>query len=205
MGTPLTVAIVGIVLTMLATEFVWHQRKVQARDSMLREWDTTEASIKRVLTQPGRQDLIRDVVLRARAQQAQLDHLCQATASALNAPAAVITVVEIDGQRWLAHYGADWCRDDMKFGLIAPLGTSYCKYVVTSDTTLIITNSLKDIRIQTSTDTKTRSAVQAYIGAPVHTADGVPVGSLCVFDNKPRKWTKRDRVTVESFASLVKM
>jgi PAS domain S-box-containing protein len=34
--------------------------------------------------------------------------------------------------------------------------------------------------------------LQAYLGVPVETRDGVRVGALCVFDDKPRAWTEDD-------------
>jgi GAF domain-containing protein len=87
-------------------------------------------------------------------------------------------------------------------GVMTPLQTSYCKYVVATDQPLVIADSLTDIRVRTA-DGETKRNVRAYIGAPVHSAEGIPVGSLCVFDVNPRDWTQRDQSIVSAFASLV--
>lgn len=196
---------VGVILAcMLLTEGFWARSRRLRTAEQERQWVDTQRSIRRTLNDPARTISLADIKARAVANQAQLDQVCESTANALSAPAAVITVVEHQGQRWLAYYGADWCDEDTRSGLLQPLETSYCKYVVTTDATLVITDALKDIRVR-SDDGQTREMVRAYLGAPVHTTDGVVVGSLCVFDNRPRKWSTRDQATVESFASLVRL
>jgi sigma-B regulation protein RsbU (phosphoserine phosphatase) len=202
-GRVLLVASV-IACVLLITEAVWmRQRKQRTLDQEF-EWANTQRSIRHALSDPSRPATLAEVKLRALSNQAHLDQVCQSTANALNAPAAVITVVEHMGQRWLAYYGADWCDDETKEGLLQPLETSYCQYVVATDHTLVISDSLRDIRVRTNAE-GTKEMVRAYIGAPVHTVDGVVVGSLCVFDHRPRKWSTRDRTVVESFAELVRL
>lgn len=196
------VGVIVVLVIMALVEAFWARQRRHERAQTESDWANMQENVRKHLGKPGRENVIADVRLRAVATQAKLDHICQVTATSLGAPAAVITVVEIEGQRWLAHYGAEWCDDDTRIGLIQPLSTSYCQYVVTTDHPLVVMDSLKDVRLKTN-DPMTLKSVRAYIGAPVHTEDGVAVGSLCVFDSKPRKWTTRDKATVESFASLV--
>lgn len=184
------------------TEIYLKRRKQRERNDQDRQWRETESKIRDSLDSIDRRSVIADVRGRASENKAYLTQVCLMTATALNAPAAVITVVEHEGQRWLAYYGADWCGEDVRAGVIAPLQTSYCKYVVMTDQPLVIADSFTDIRVSTA-DGLTKENVRAYIGAPVHTDDGTPVGSLCVFDVKPRDWTQRDQSIVSAFASLV--
>jgi GAF domain-containing protein len=184
------------------TEIYLKRRKQREQTDQDRQWRQTESQIRDSLDSIDRRSVIADVRGRASENKAALQHICQATATALGAPAAVITVVEIEGQRWLAYYGADWCGEDVQAGVMTPLQTSYCKYVVATDQPLVIADSLTDIRVRTA-DGETKRNVRAYIGAPVHSAEGIPVGSLCVFDVNPRDWTQRDQSIVSAFASLV--
>lgn len=198
----LIVGVVVIALSGIIAECVIQSRRRDRHEQMDAQWRATENEIRTVLADPRRQQVIEDAKLRAVSNQAQLNQLCMATATALMAPAAVITVVEHEGQRWLAVYGAEWCG--VQIGQMQDLDSSYCKYVVATDEPLVITDALKDIRVRTSA-VSTLQEVRAYLGAPVHALDGTPMGSLCVFDIKPRRWTERDRVTVASFASLVSL
>jgi GAF domain-containing protein len=75
---------------------------------------------------------------------------------------------------------------------------------VAVDKPLVITDSIKDIRVQ-GNDEFTLQAVRAYIGVPIHSVEGQTIGSLCVFDSRPRKWTKRDTTTVSTYASLIRL
>lgn len=203
MGSLLGMAAIGLTIIAVAgivAEWAISSRRKRNQAEMDAQWRDTEDAIRSTLSDSERQLLVEDVRLRALSNQSQLNQLCQATATALRAPAAVITLVEHEGQRWLAVYGAEWCG--MQVGQMQSLDASYCKYVVATDAPLVITDSLKDIRVRTVKSASLRE-VRAYLGAPVHAMDGTPMGSLCVFDVAPRKWTERDRVVVSSFASLV--
>jgi GAF domain-containing protein len=184
------------------TEIYLKRRKQREQTDQDRQWRQTESQIRDSLDSIDRRSVIADVRGRASENKAYLTQVCLMTATALNAPAAVITLVEREGQRWLAYYGADWCGEDVQAGVMTPLQTSYCKYVVATDQPLVIADSLTDIRVRTA-DGETKRNVRAYIGAPVHSAEGIPVGSLCVFDVNPRDWTQRDQSIVSAFASLV--
>lgn len=203
-GLAVSVASCLIVLFVVLEYFLIKGSRERLAATQAQEWAQTQVSIRRALDAPGRQEAIAGAELRAESSKAYLKQVCESTATALRAPAAVITVVEHEGQKWLAYYGADWCSEDVREGLLQPLETSYCQYVVRSDETLVIVDSFKDLRV-VGNDSATKRTVRAYLGAPVHTRDGVVVGSLCVFDNKPRRWSTRDRTVVESFADLVRL
>lgn len=197
----LTFAAAAIMLFMLVgLEVFWRGKRSRLVDQQAVEWADTQRSIRDVLASQEHRAVIQDVRLRAVSNQAWLNQVCESTATALSASAAVITVVEIEGQRWLAYYGAEWCGGGL--GLVEPLDSSYCEIVVATDQTLVVADSLRDIRLRTKDD-KAKQKVRAYLGAPVRTVNGTVVGSLCVFDDKPRKWTQRDRSTVEAFSELV--
>ena len=196
------VAIIAAIL--LCIEGYWMHDRKRRTQRQEEEWAHTMRSIRSTLSDPERQKVVHSITGSDAlvSGQALLDQVCESTATALGAPAAVITVVEHQGQRWLAYYGAEWCGPETRMGLLQPLETSYCQYVVATNDSLVIEDSFKDIRVATNAQ-GTREEVRAYLGAPVRTSEGVVVGSLCVFDNRPRRWTPRDRAVVEAFAGIV--
>lgn len=202
-GLLMSILIGCALVFMAACEYAWARRRKKRSEEQEDQWYQTHESIRNALAQTDRQQtVIQDVRLRAISNRALLAQVCESTATAIQAPAAVITVVEHEGQRWLAFYGADWCPEEPRSGLMMPLDTSYCQYVVTTEQPLVITDSLHDYRIARNS-IATKGAVRAYLGAPVRTADGTVVGSLCVFDQVPRKWSMRERAVVEAFAAIV--
>ena len=165
-GWLMVVIIAVAVFGAIGLEGYWSLSRRRRTRSQEREWSLTLDDIRTTLQSQERQDVIRDVLLRNSSRRALLDQVCRVTADSLHAPAAVITVVEYEGQRWLAYYGADWCSEETRAGLSQPLETSYCQYVVTTGESLSVTDSFKDPRLAHN-DPQTRSMVRAYLGAPV--------------------------------------
>lgn len=186
----------------VGTECYWAWSRRKRSREQEREWITVLDDIRTTLKSQDREEHIQDVLLRNESRKALLDQVCRVTADSLHAPAAVITVVEYEGQRWLAYYGAEWCSEETRAGLSQPLETSYCQYVVTTGQPLSVTDSFKDIRL-VNNDPQTRAMVRAYLGAPVFSEEGVAIGSLCVFHYKPRNWSAKDRATIQAYAETV--
>ena len=185
---------------LLETLLVRSKRREQERQNQ--EWERTLANIRETLDSQERQQITDDVVLRNESRKAMLDQVCKVTADLLHSAAAVITIVEHAGQRWLAYYGADWCSDETRLGLLQPLETSYCQYVVATERPLLVSDALKDLRL-VNNDDETKRQIRAYLGVPVYSHEGAVVGSLCVFHNEPRRWSKKDLTIVQSYAQAI--
>lgn len=196
-----SLVLAAVVVVVLVETHIQRSRRLdslRASDA----WKQVEESILTELAAPGREAAVQHALHQPEANLARLNQLCQVTSAALRAPAAVITVVEFEGQRWLAYYGADWVGEDARAGMLTPLNTSYCQYVVARGEPLAVRDSYRDFRVASATE-RTRDDIRCYLGAPVRTPDGVTVGSLCVFDTEPRRWSDRDEATIRSYASLV--
>ena len=48
-----------------------------------------------------------------------------------------------------------------------------------------------------------RFSVRSYLGAPILDPAETPVGTLCVFDDKPRVWSQRQREQIAEMSELV--
>ena len=64
---------------------------------------------------------------------------------------------------------------------------SLCTVTVGLDRPLVVEDALNDRRVSPLPPVSS-GQVGAYLGAPIHSAAGIPVGALCVFDNRPRSW-----------------
>ena len=45
--------------------------------------------------------------------------------------------------------------------------------------------------------------VAAYLGQPIHAADGTPIGAICAIQTKPRKWSDNEISAMKLLAELV--
>jgi GAF domain-containing protein len=68
-----------------------------------------------------------------------------------------------------------------------PLDQSVCQYAVADGTPLIITDARTDPVFKNHAAVRS-GAVGAYLGIPLTDFEGHAIGTLCVFDNKPRMW-----------------
>lgn len=204
MPEPLTVAlVVATVVTIVVIEvhLSISRRNAERRQTYL--WTQTLDRIRENISSPERMASIDEVRKRLGAQQAYLDMICRSTAAALKSPRSVITLIDAESQTFIAHHAVDEAEGDLHDGAV-PLQSSYCQFTVASDKTLVINNAKRDVLVKDNPCT-TVLGMRAYLGTPVYSIEGFPVGSLCVFDFTPRRWSDRDVAVIEALAALVSL
>lgn len=77
---------------------------------------------------------------------------------------------------------------------------SLCAEALTSDGVFVVPDTRKDPRFAEHPMVRDEPWVRFYAGHAVHSADGVPVGTLCVADRKPRKFGARQQTVLQSLA-----
>lgn len=167
-------------------------------------WTETHDRIREQVTNPERMASLEEVRSRLSAQQGFLDMICKSTAVALKSPRSVITLIDAETQTFIAHHAVNEEEGALYDDMELPMSSSYCQFTVAADRTLVIQNARRDSLVKDNPCT-TQLGMRAYLGTPVCSKEGFPVGSLCVFDFTPRRWTKRDIAVIESFAALVSL
>jgi GAF domain-containing protein len=112
------------------------------------------------------------------------DRITRAAAAALDAPLASLTLVDADRQFFKSTVGMD--LPDPALGQ-TPLERSVCQYAVASGAPLV----LEDMRVDPAFKNHPAvvdGTVAAYLGIPLIDHDDNAIGTLCVFDVKPRQW-----------------
>jgi PAS domain S-box-containing protein len=100
-------------------------------------------------------------------------------ASALCAtPMALISLVETERQRFLSRVGLGVCE--------TPRETSFCAHAMHQRELMIVSDAAADQRFSSNPLVTDEPFIRFYAGAPLITDDGVPLGSLCVIDTRPR-------------------
>ena len=105
---------------------------------------------------------------------------------------ALVTEVTGHGQVVLASSGLkipDFFKD------IMPLEYSVCQHVVEMDFPLVVDNAWSHPLLRTNRAT-TELGVAAYLGAPIHTPEGRPIGAVCALQFRQHQWTTDDLVCV---------
>jgi GAF domain-containing protein len=113
------------------------------------------------------------------------DRITRAAAAALDAPYAAVSLIDVDRQFLKSTVGMGGLSPEERQ---TPLERSVCQYAVANGTPLI----LEDARIDPvfkNHPAVLDGTVVAYLGMPLADHEGNAVGTLCVFDDKPRLWS----------------
>lgn len=153
-----------------------------------------------ILHDAARLAALRETGLLDTPSEEAFDRLTRLAARIVGAPVSFISLVD---------EGRDFYKSCYGFG--EPLasereieGVTFCHYAIASEGPLVIPDTRADA-VYRYVPTVESLGVSAYLGVPLRTADGVPIGSFCVIDFEPRAWTEMDvEVLTELAASTMR-
>lgn len=125
----------------------------------------------------------------------EYDDIVRLAAEICQTPYSVITLIDKDRQWFKATVGIDVNETDRK--------SSFCGHAInTPDQTFIIENAHEDVRFFDN-PLVVDGLVGSYVGVPLVTPDGFPLGALCVIDPKPKKLAEFQVKSLEKLAHQV--
>ena len=87
--------------------------------------------------------------------------------------------------------GRQWFKAEVGLGVDeTPLETSFCAKAILEEDFLIVPDATKDERFACNPLVTAESGLRFYAGALLKTAEGLPIGTLCVLDYEPRSLTE---------------
>lgn len=118
------------------------------------------------------------------APLSELQALCEVAAHVAKTPVALVSLVGADDQKFAAKVGlphlSGTSRDD-----------AFCAHTIMSPEPLIVADATKDARFERNRLVEGDLHLRAYAGVPLETALNCRVGSLCVIDSRPRRFSRR--------------
>lgn len=142
---------------------------------------------------PKRLAAVRASGLLDTAPEVPFDRLTALAATLLDAPLAFATIVDEQRSFWKSCVGI--AEGEERENRVEE---SFCQYVVGSGRELLVGDAASDPRTRDNPSVDAMG-IRAWAGFPLNTPGGAVLGSFCVVDTKPRKWTARD---VEVLATL---
>ena len=110
-------------------------------------------------------------------------------------PIALISLVDEDRQ---------WFKSEIGLGVRqTPLEQSICAHALLEHSFLEVPDTKKDSRFDCNPLVTGKPHVQFYAGALLRTPDGLPLGTVCVLDNKPRELNAGQRDILTALARQV--
>ncbi|MGY1916938.1 SpoIIE family protein phosphatase [Blastococcus sp. SYSU DS0973] len=86
-------------------------------------------------------------------------------------------------------------------GARLPLAESLCAVAVAADAPVVVPDAARDQRVSGRAPVRS-GEVGAYLGIPLRVT-GRPIGALCVYESRPRRWTDRDVALLRQLADSV--
>jgi GAF domain-containing protein len=83
-----------------------------------------------------------------------------------------------------------------------PIDMSVCQYIIANGQPIILEDAKVDPVFKNHPAVRS-GAVAAYLGAPLIDPDGNAIGTLCVFDIKPRLWSTDHVQNLTDIAELL--
>jgi signal transduction histidine kinase len=123
------------------------------------------------------------------------DRMARIVARIFAAPIAMVTFIEKDRQWFKACFGTD-LRENTR-------ALSFCSQTILTDEVMVVPDAILDERFRDN-PVALDMGLRFYAGAPLRTVDGRNIGTLCIYDLKPRAGLSgEERETLMDLAASV--
>lgn len=142
-----------------------------------------------------RLEAVRSYQLLDTLPEKDFDNITALAASICEVPISLVTLMDADRNFLKSYYGLNFNE--------SPRNTSFCGHAILGDKSLfIVEDARKDPRFENNPLVKDMQAI-FYAGVRLVNSDGYPLGTLCVFDTKPRTLSKSQKNALVSLAYQV--
>lgn len=141
-------------------------------------------SVRAVVRDPARVQAVRSIGLLDTPAEESFDRLTRLAASLLDAPIAIVNLVDEDRQFFKSCIGI---AEPLASEREMPVEHSFCQHAMAAGDPLVLPDTRKHPLYRTNPNIVAMGIV-AYLGIPL-VLDGQALGALCVIDHVPHAWT----------------
>jgi signal transduction histidine kinase len=128
-------------------------------------------------------------------EEEAFDDVCHLAAAVCQTPTSLISLVDRRRQWFKARVGFDREETDRD--------CSFCAHAILEGDLMVVEDATRDARFRDNRLVLSAPNVRFYAGAPVVAANGQPLGTLCVIDDKPRSIDEGERSALRTLARQV--
>ncbi|HET8880507.1 MAG TPA: protein kinase [Arthrobacter sp.] len=148
-----------------------------------------------VIDEVGRMRAVERYRILDTPEDGAFDRIAALAARLFSVPVAIVSVVDHDRIWFKSHHGTDVTEIGRDPGL--------CASAILQDGPWIIEDAARDPRTLANPLVAGEFGLQFYAGVPLRTPDGFNLGTFCILDREPRKFTAEDTRTLEDLAGIV--
>jgi two-component sensor histidine kinase len=128
-------------------------------------------------------------------EEEAFDEITQLASEICETPISVVNLIDA---------GRQWFKAEVGLGVReTPLATSLCSHAILEEDFVEIPDTLEDARMRDNPLCVGAPGLRFYAGALLKTAEGLPLGTLCVLDHRPRRLTPLQRNALQVLARQV--
>lgn len=148
------------------------------------------ATWSKTAREPARLAAVRRTNLLDTPAEECFDQLTRLAAEKVGVPVAFLSLIDDRSAFFKSCFGfGEPLESRRRLG-----GETFCHHALMSDSLLVIDDTRADVKYA-AVPTVRSLGVAAYLGVPLHSADGQPIGTFVLLDLKPRRWTRQDITT----------
>lgn len=127
--------------------------------------------------------------------EARFEAITDLITSILDVPIALITLVDENRQWFKSACGISLKQTDRDI--------SFCGYTILKESIFVVEDALNDSRFKNNPLVVEEPNIRFYAGAVLRGPKGMPIGSCCVIDSRPRNLTERDKKLLLKISKVI--
>lgn len=152
-----------------------------------------------VIRDAARLAALRSLALLDTAAEPTFDRLTRVATQLLGVPTALVSLVDEDRQFFKSCIGV---KEPWASQRETPLSHSFCQYAVEMGEPFIVEDARVHPVVHDNLAIRDLDII-AYAGIPLITSDGCVLGTFCVADSTPRRWTATDITALRDLTGMV--
>lgn len=141
-----------------------------------------------------RQSTLEEMDLLDTPAEHYLDTLVKLTQKLAQVDTVLISLIDQDRQWFKARIGLDASE--------TPRNVSFCGYAILGEGTLLVPDATHDPRFVDNPLVLNAPYIRFYAGHPLRAGNGKAIGTLCMFDPRPRVLSEAQRTNFKDLATL---
>lgn len=129
-------------------------------------------------------------------KEGAFNHIAEMAMHMFNVPIALISLVDADRVWFKANIGMEGVES-------VPRGESLCSLAVLDSDPTIFQDAANEPCLLANPLVSGNFGLRFYAGAPLITADGLNIGTICLVDKQPREFQDSDQRMLINLASIV--
>ncbi|MCJ2006046.1 EAL domain-containing protein [Methylobacterium sp. J-092] len=164
-------------------------------DRPILEFTLMNTPLLRSSNEAERLAALRDLNILDTAPETQFDAICRTAQVLFGMPIALVSLLDEDRQWFKARCGLshDATSRDVAF----------CNHTIQADEVLIVEDARDDARFKSNPLVTGEPGIRFYAGAPLILRSGIRVGSLCIIDTEPRRFSSEQGRQLRDLAEVV--